>query len=140
MPRPDTRCPYTPLSRALQEAMKWRHRQWKTIGRSERKPPLCAPVGVQRKEANQHRAGGRKSTCPFRRAPGRLIGVRLYMLLRRLFRFMSHDLAIDLGTANTLVYARGRSIVLHEPSVVALEAITGLQSETGVGGDPNLQA
>src|SRR3546814_8633580 len=74
-------------------------------------------VGVQRKEANQHRARGRKSTCPFRRATGRLIGVRLYMIFSRLFSFMSHDMAIDLGTANTLVYVRGRGIVLNEPSV-----------------------
>src|SRR4029453_11317276 len=35
------------------------------------------------------------------------------------------DLAIDLGTANTLVHARGRGIVLEEPSVVAVEAATG---------------
>src|SRR5487761_717899 len=34
---------------------------------------------------------------------------------------MSRDLAIDLGTANTLVYARGRGIVLNEPTVVALD-------------------
>lgn len=35
------------------------------------------------------------------------------------------DLAIDLGTANTLVYERGRGVVLDEPSVVAVEAATG---------------
>jgi rod shape-determining protein MreB len=35
------------------------------------------------------------------------------------------DLAVDLGTANTLVYVRGRGIVLNEPSVVALNARTG---------------
>ena len=33
---------------------------------------------------------------------------------------MSNDLAIDLGTANTLVYARGREIICSEPSVVAV--------------------
>jgi len=37
-----------------------------------------------------------------------------------LFGWMSNDLAIDLGTANTLVYARGKGIVLREPSVVAV--------------------
>src|SRR5213594_3988890 len=37
----------------------------------------------------------------------------------------SHDLAIDLGTANTCVYARGRGIVVSEPSIVALNKITG---------------
>jgi rod shape-determining protein MreB and related proteins len=37
-------------------------------------------------------------------------------------RRMSRDLAIDLGTANTLVYAKGRGIVLNEPTVVALDS------------------
>ncbi len=37
----------------------------------------------------------------------------------------SHDLAIDLGTANTCVYARGKGIVVSEPSIVALNKITG---------------
>ncbi len=34
------------------------------------------------------------------------------------------DLAVDLGTANTLVYARGRGILLNEPSVVAVDITT----------------
>ena len=34
--------------------------------------------------------------------------------------WMSADMAIDLGTANTLVYVKGRGIVLNEPSVVAI--------------------
>jgi rod shape-determining protein MreB len=38
---------------------------------------------------------------------------------------VARDLAIDLGTANTLVYARGRGIVLNEPSVIALNDRTG---------------
>jgi rod shape-determining protein MreB len=38
---------------------------------------------------------------------------------------LGRDLAIDLGTANTLVYERGRGVVLDEPSVVAIEAGTG---------------
>mgnify|MGYP003306525806 FL=1 len=37
---------------------------------------------------------------------------------------MARDLAIDLGTANTLVYSRGRGIVLNEPSVIALNENT----------------
>ncbi len=42
--------------------------------------------------------------------------------LRRLFSgFLSNDVAVDLGTASTLVYVKGRGIVLNEPSVVALE-------------------
>jgi rod shape-determining protein MreB len=42
------------------------------------------------------------------------------MKLRALFGFFSSDLGIDLGTANTLVYARGQGIVLNEPSLVTL--------------------
>ena len=38
---------------------------------------------------------------------------------------MARDLAIDLGTANTLVYMKGRGIVLNEPSVIALNSQTG---------------
>jgi rod shape-determining protein MreB len=34
--------------------------------------------------------------------------------------YFSNDLAIDLGTANTLIYSRGKGIVLDEPSVVAI--------------------
>src|SRR5204862_6844564 len=34
--------------------------------------------------------------------------------------YFSSDLAIDLGTANTLIYVRGKGTVLHEPSVVAI--------------------
>ncbi|HZX21078.1 MAG TPA: rod shape-determining protein [Clostridia bacterium] len=37
------------------------------------------------------------------------------------FRFLSRDMGIDLGTANTLVYVRGKGIVLNEPSVVAIQ-------------------
>lgn len=43
---------------------------------------------------------------------------------RTVFSFFSKDLAIDLGTANTLVYVRNRGIVLNEPSVVAVKANT----------------
>ena len=39
--------------------------------------------------------------------------------------FLGRDLAVDLGTANTLVYERGRGIVLNEPSVVAIKQNTG---------------
>ena len=37
----------------------------------------------------------------------------------------SNDLAIDLGTANTCVYARGKGIVVNEPSIVAVHKKTG---------------
>ena len=42
-----------------------------------------------------------------------------------LFSFAGQDMAIDLGTANTLVYVRGRGVVLNEPSVVAMNTQTG---------------
>ncbi|HCC05834.1 TPA: rod shape-determining protein [Candidatus Nomurabacteria bacterium] len=42
----------------------------------------------------------------------------------RLYRHFSNDIGIDLGTANTLVYLRGRGIVINEPSVVALNQKT----------------
>ena len=45
-------------------------------------------------------------------------------LWRRMSALISADVAIDLGTANTLVYVKGRGIVLNEPSVVALDAET----------------
>ena len=41
------------------------------------------------------------------------------------FDFISSDVGIDLGTANTLVFVRGQGIVLNEPSVVAVEKATG---------------
>jgi rod shape-determining protein MreB and related proteins len=40
--------------------------------------------------------------------------------LQNAFRFLGRDMAVDLGTANTLVYVRGRGVVLNEPSVVAI--------------------
>ncbi len=43
---------------------------------------------------------------------------------RKFFSFFSNDLAIDLGTANTLIYVPGKGIVLNEPSVVAVNAKT----------------
>ena len=38
--------------------------------------------------------------------------------------FLGRDIAVDLGTANTLVYVRGRGVVLNEPSVVAVNTET----------------
>lgn len=45
-------------------------------------------------------------------------------MFNRLYRQFSNDIGIDLGTANTLVYLRGRGIVINEPSVVALNTKT----------------
>src|SRR5881394_918597 len=43
----------------------------------------------------------------------------------------SSDLAIDLGTANTCVYARGKGIVVNEPSIVAINKINGRVEAVG---------
>ncbi|MGH9467470.1 MAG: rod shape-determining protein [Terriglobales bacterium] len=47
------------------------------------------------------------------------------MSIRTIFSVFSSDLAIDLGTANTLVFARGKGIVVNEPSIVAINRVNG---------------
>ncbi|MBL3677659.1 MAG: rod shape-determining protein [Alphaproteobacteria bacterium] len=59
-------------------------------------------------------------------------------MLGRLFGFMSADMAIDLGTANTLVYVRDRGIVLNEPSVVAISSVDGKRQVLAVGAEAKL--
>jgi rod shape-determining protein MreB len=56
-------------------------------------------------------------------------------MLSRLFGFLSADMAIDLGTANTLVYVKGRGIVLNEPSVVAITETKAKTKVLAVGND-----
>jgi len=46
-------------------------------------------------------------------------------MLDKIWRIFSEDIAVDLGTATSLVYVRGRGIVIHEPSVVAVNQKTG---------------
>ena len=53
------------------------------------------------------------------------------MNFRSIFGYFSNDLAIDLGTANTLVYARGRGIVVDEPSIVAINKKTNKVAAVG---------
>src|SRR6266404_4394329 len=53
-------------------------------------------------------------------------------LMGGMLAFLGRDMAVDLGTANTLVYVRGRGIVLNEPSVVALNTNTGKIVAVGV--------
>lgn len=55
-------------------------------------------------------------------------------MFKQLRGFFSNDLSIDLGTANTLIYARGRGIVLNEPSVVAI------RQDRGPGGPKSIAA
>jgi len=54
-------------------------------------------------------------------------------MFSRLLGIMSADMAIDLGTANTLVYVKGRGIVLAEPSVVAIADVRGKKHVLAVG-------
>jgi len=56
------------------------------------------------------------------------------MFMNRFRGIFSNDLSIDLGTANTLIYARGRGIVLDEPSVVAI------RQDRGPGGPKTIEA
>ena len=54
------------------------------------------------------------------------------MIFRSLFKSFSHDLAIDLGTANTLVFARGKGVVVDEPSIVAINKYTNKVEAVGM--------
>jgi rod shape-determining protein MreB len=56
----------------------------------------------------------------------------------RFFKFGSQNMAIDLGTANTLVYVQDRGIVLNEPSVVAIETTHGVKKVKAVGDDAKM--
>jgi rod shape-determining protein MreB len=51
---------------------------------------------------------------------------------------LSADMAIDLGTANTVVYVKGRGIVLNEPSVVAVASVKGKRQVLAVGEEAKL--
>ena len=59
-------------------------------------------------------------------------------MLSRLMGLFSADMGIDLGTANTLVYVKGRGIVLNEPSVVALQTSHGKKQVLAVGEEAKL--
>ncbi len=53
-------------------------------------------------------------------------------LLNYFTQWYSTDLAIDLGTANTLIYAKGHGVVLNEPSVVAIKHVAGISGKKNV--------
>ena len=56
-------------------------------------------------------------------------------MLDKLFGIFSKDMAIDLGTANTLVYVKGEGVVLNEPSVVAQIEVDGKTKVLAVGNE-----
>ncbi|POF63530.1 rod shape-determining protein [Novacetimonas maltaceti] len=59
-------------------------------------------------------------------------------MFARVLGLLSADMAIDLGTANTLVYVKGRGVVLNEPSVVALAEVRGKKQVLAVGEEAKL--
>lgn len=82
------------------------------------------------------------ASCPWKESPtqSRMLLHRRLILPRGdsigiknwTFGVGSRDMAVDLGTANTLVYVRGRGIVLSEPSVVAIDEMTGTVLAVGI--------
>ena len=58
------------------------------------------------------------------------------MVVRSLFGMFSSDLAIDLGTANTLVFVHSKGIVVNEPSIVALRRDSGAVEAVGTEAGP----
>lgn len=54
---------------------------------------------------------------------------------KKMFTWFSSDMAIDLGTANTLIYVRGQGVVLNEPSVVAIAENRGKKQVIAVGNE-----
>lgn len=56
-------------------------------------------------------------------------------MFSKLLGWLSADMAIDLGTANTLVYVKGKGVVLNEPSVVAIEEYRGKKQVLAVGNE-----
>jgi len=80
-----------------------------------------------------------KDTVPPRPRPGiriqrhqQMVSLEGSVLMGNMLAFLGRDMAVDLGTANTLVYVRGRGIALNEPSVVALNTDTGKIVAVGV--------
>src|SRR6266571_1325528 len=59
-------------------------------------------------------------------------------MIGRMLGLLPADMAIDLGTANTLVYVKGRGIVLNEPSVVAIASVRGRKQVLAVGEEAKL--
>jgi rod shape-determining protein MreB len=58
-------------------------------------------------------------------------------MFKNLYNKFSNDIGIDLGTANTLVYLRGKGIIINEPSIVALNTKTGRIVAVGARGKAN---
>src|SRR5688500_20367919 len=74
---------------------------------------------------------------PQRAGSGHIAAEPVHMF-GRMLGLLSADMAIDLGTANTLVYVKGRGIVLNEPSVVAIASVKGRKQVLAVGEEAKL--
>ena len=59
-------------------------------------------------------------------------------MLDKMFGIISNDMAIDLGTANTLIYVKDKGIILNEPSIVAYNTVNGKKEVMAVGEDAKL--
>ncbi len=86
--------------------------------------------------ASTKKPAGAETTCPPRLA---LLEYAIQnqppsTMLDQIFGFFSNDLSIDLGTANTLIYMKGKGIVLNEPSVVAIRQNPGNKRRTTMVG------
>jgi rod shape-determining protein MreB len=107
-------------------------------------PELFVALSVKPSESNKPSGIGRdrQNYCVSRALSSRaqnfsnqfrfFIGLR-FVMLKLLRGAFSNDLSIDLGTANTLIYVRGRGIVLNEPSVVAIRHHNGTKIVEAVG-------
>src|SRR5579863_4256444 len=93
-----------------------------------RRPPRC------RLDA----ASTRAAVPPDRRSRFHSGGGDWELMFGNLLGILSADMAIDLGTANTLVYVKGRGIVLNEPSVVAIASVKGKKQVLAVGDEAKM--
>src|SRR6185295_13305994 len=78
--------------------------------------------------------GGRHAADAAKVLPPTMEALRSPMMSwspRSLLAMFSNDLAIDLGTANTIVFAKGKGIVVNEPSIVAINQKTGKVEAVG---------
>src|SRR6185295_5397026 len=97
-------------------------------------PAIEAALAFATLRARRGRRRPRLGVCELPLAPTASLDPtpQLMGLFSNLGGFGGRDMAVDLGTANTLVYVRGRGIVLSEPSVVAVDARTGEVHAVGV--------
>jgi rod shape-determining protein MreB and related proteins len=74
---------------------------------------------------------------PIRQANGPFLDRVRGQMFGGMLGLLSANMAIDLGTANTVVYVKGRGIVLNEPSVVAIASVKGKRQVLAAGEERN---